>query len=57
MARQAPSVPKLAQAQPHRVAEQRAGTDREDLKVQLLLGSLAFGSLTLSFYSYLHPFG
>lgn len=32
-------------------------SDREDLKVQLLLGSMILGSLSWSVLSYFHPFG
>jgi hypothetical protein len=39
-----------------RTAE-REDSDREDLRVQLLLGSVAFGSIALSVISYVHPFG
>ncbi|MCW2764723.1 MAG: hypothetical protein JWO11_682 [Nocardioides sp.] len=57
MADHAPSVPKLARVRPQSRVDQRQEVDREDLKVQLLLGSLAFGSIALSVLTFIHPFG
>jgi hypothetical protein len=57
MAHTASSIPKLATTRTQSATREREGVDREDLKVQILLGSVALGSLALSLYSILHPFG
>lgn len=44
-------------AAPARVRSKRSSADREELRVNLLLGALALGSLTWSFVSYFQPFG
>jgi len=57
MANHAPSLPGLAPARQQSRPHEPITADREDRKVQLLLGSLALGSIGLSVLSYLHPFG
>jgi hypothetical protein len=56
MANHAPTLPGLAPAR-QRARSHGPTADQEDRKVQLLLGSLALGSIALSVLSYLHPFG
>jgi hypothetical protein len=57
MANHAPSLPGLAPARQRSRSHEPTTADQEDRKVQLLLGSLALGSIALSVLSYLHPFG
>lgn len=57
MSQRGSSVPKLVRVRPQSRTAEREDSDREDLRVQLLLGSVAFGSIALSVISYVHPFG